>query len=252
MIGAAPVSQEVQEQLDRVFPTAQIGQAYGMTEMTTVLAMVGPMQMRGPLGSGGRLLPGVQARVLKPDGNEASYGEPGELVVRGPSAALGYFNNQKATRETFVDGWVYTGDEVIITHDKEVFVFDRLKEFIKVRGFQVAPAELEGCLLDHPDVIDTCVVGVPDSYSGELPLAFVVLSADAVSRVSRNPRVADMILESILQHVANRKARYKRLTGGVYFTDTIPKNGSGKLLRRILRDKARELLKSQEAVRPRL
>ncbi|KAJ3512390.1 hypothetical protein NLJ89_g3552 [Agrocybe chaxingu] len=214
IIGAAPVSRDVQERLCRIFPSAQIGQAYGefnalegLTEMTTTLAMVSSKQRRGPLGSAGRLLPGIQARVVKPDGTFARYGERGELIVKGPGNALGYFNNPEATSETFIDGWVHTGDEVVLTKDREVFVFDRLKEFMKVRGFQVAPAELEGCLLSHPDVADACVVGLPDDYSGELPLAYIVLSPSATD---------------IIKHVDERKAGFKRLTGGVRFVASIP------------------------------
>ncbi|CAA7269123.1 unnamed protein product [Cyclocybe aegerita] len=239
IIGAAPVSREVQERLCRIFPSAQIGQAYGLTEMTTTLAMVSPKQRRGPLGSSGRLLPGIQARVVKPDGSLARYGERGELIVKGPGNVLGYFNNPQATSETFIDGWVHTGDEVVLTKDREVFVFDRLKEFMKVRGFQVAPAELEGCLLSHPDVADACVVGLPDDYNGELPLAYIVLSPSASERISRNSSMAGFFCSSIIKHVDERKAGFKRLTGGVRFVESIPKNGSGKILRRILREDAK-------------
>jgi acyl-CoA synthetase (AMP-forming)/AMP-acid ligase II len=130
---------------------------------------------------------------------------------------------------------------------------------LKVRGFQVAPAELEGCILDHPNVTDTCVVGIQDEYSGELPLAFVVLRPEAAKRVEESPDAADEIKASImkvsasnlrgtcraylptLQHVADNKVGYKKLAGGVEFIDVVPKNPSGKLLRRVLRDKAREL-----------
>ncbi|KAF8969008.1 hypothetical protein BDZ97DRAFT_1644489, partial [Flammula alnicola] len=124
----------------------------------------------------GRILPGIQARVITPDGQPAGYGEPGELIVKSAATAqVGYFNNVEATEEIFRDGWIHTGDEVILTSDQEVFVFDRLKELLKVRGFQVALAELEGCLLSHPDVAEPCVVGKPDEYNGEVPLSFVVL-----------------------------------------------------------------------------
>jgi len=93
----------------------------------------------------------------KPDGTLADFDEPGELVAKTPSLALGYAGNSKATRETFVNGWLRTGDEVRMNRRGEIFVLDRLKEMLKVRGFQVAPVELEGCILDHADVADTCV-----------------------------------------------------------------------------------------------
>ncbi|KAF8158557.1 hypothetical protein B0H34DRAFT_797926 [Crassisporium funariophilum] len=239
MIGAAPLSGEIQERLTHVFPMAQIGQAYGLTEMTTTLAMVSATQQQGPLGSGGRLLPGTQARVIRQDGSLARYGERGELVVKGPSKALGYFDDIRATEETFVNGWVRTGDEVVMTKDREIFILDRLKEILKVKGFQVSPAELEGCLLTHPDVLDACVVGVPDEYSGELPAAFVVLTASAAERMAREAKSATRV--SISKHIEARKVSYKHLTGGIYFIDSIPKNGSGKILRRVLREEAKSL-----------
>lgn len=240
MIGAAPVSREVQERLCEIFPSAQIGQAYGLTEMTTTLAMVSAAQKQGPLGSGGRLLPGIQAQVIKSDGSLARFGERGELVVKGPGKALGYFGNLQATNEAFVDGWVRTGDDVILTADREIFVFDRIKEIIKVKGFQVAPAELEGCLLSHPDVADACVVGIADDYSGELPVAYVVLTAEAAQSLCRNAVLADYFSESISKYVEDRKASYKHLTGGIRFIDSIPRNGSGKALRRLLRNDSKQ------------
>ncbi|KAF9465774.1 hypothetical protein BDZ94DRAFT_303366 [Collybia nuda] len=243
MIGAAPVAREVQDQLFELFPTAQIGQAYGLTEMTTTVAMISGSQKRGPLGSGGQLLPGIQARVIRADGSLAGYGEEGELIVKGPAAALGYLDNQQATSETFINGWVRTGDQVIISSAQEIFVVDRIKELLKVKGFQVAPAELEGCLLSHPDVIDCCVVGVPDDYSGELPRAYVVLSSDALQRTASSAAESSIIQNSIYKHVSDRKVSYKQLRGGVHFIPSIPKNGSGKILRRILRDMARDEMK---------
>ncbi|EGO23638.1 hypothetical protein SERLADRAFT_416040 [Serpula lacrymans var. lacrymans S7.9] len=239
--GAAPLSAELMNQLVKLFPKAQIGQGYGLTESSTSIAMLPPDQKIGVPGSVGRLLPGVVARIVKPDGSLAGFNEPGELTVKMSCMALGYFNNEKATRETFVDGWLRTGDEVIINDKGDVFIVDRLKEILKVRGFQVAPAELEGCLLDHPDVADTCVVSVPHDYSGEVPLAYVVLHADAAKRAEADPAEANRIKASIAKHVADNKVAYKRLEGGVEFTDIIPKNPSGKMLRRVLRDRAHKM-----------
>jgi len=136
---------------------------------------------------------------------------------------------------------VKTGDEVKIRKDGEVFVLDRIKEIMKVKGFQVAPAELEGCILDHADVSNACVVGVPDDYSGEVPLAFVVLTADAKNRVEKGAITAEEIKKSIMKHVADNKVHYKHL-GGVEFVSVIPTSPSGKLLRRLLRDQAKELI----------
>lgn len=116
-----------------------------------------------------------------------------------------------------------------------------------MRGFQVAPAELEGHLLDHPAVTDACVVPVPDEYSGEVPLAFIVPHASVAAQIKENPAHAEKVRGELLQHVKDVKTRYKWLAGGVEFIDEIPKTSSGKLLRRVLRDRARELRKAPVA-----
>jgi len=239
--GAAPLSAEIIRRLSEVLPNMSIGQSYGMTETCTTVTFPQLEQKIGTPGSAGRLLPGIVARVIDPNGKLLGYNQPGQLVVRSPANALRYLNNEQATKETFVDGWIYTGDEVIINEDAELFVVDRIKELLKVRGFQVAPAELEGHLLDHPDVTDVCVVGLQDDYSGELPLAFVVPSPAALERMTKDPAEAAKVKAAIVKHVADAKANYKHLAGGVEFIDAIPKNPSGKLLRRFLRDRAKEM-----------
>ncbi|ESK95808.1 phenylacetyl- ligase [Moniliophthora roreri MCA 2997] len=172
IVGAAPVPRGLQRSLYEVFPDAQIGQAYGTTEATCTIAMLCSTR-KHPVGSVGSLLPGIEAKVCKADGSLAGEGETGELYVKSLSTALGYLNDDGA-QETFKDGgWVRTGDQVSMTNNGEIFVHDRLKDFIKVRGFGVAPAELEDCLLQHPHVVDACVIGVPDEYSA--PLRFAVV-----------------------------------------------------------------------------
>ncbi|KAG5642994.1 hypothetical protein DXG03_001810, partial [Asterophora parasitica] len=186
MCGAAPLSHEVNQQLFELLPDAHIGQAYGA----------------------GQLIPGTIARAVKLDGSLAGYDEAGELYIKTPSVALGYANNTEATRETFIDGLVNTPFVLAVNPDS----------LHQVKGFQVAPAELEGCILDHEDVSAACVVGVPDDYSGEVPLAFVVLTTDAVRRITETPSSAETIKTSIMQHVADNKVSYKHLAGGVEIT----------------------------------
>ncbi|TBU21456.1 amp dependent CoA ligase [Dichomitus squalens] len=243
--GAAPVSPELTEQLSRTMPdpNALIGQAYGMTETATMITMPQLDKRTGTPGSAGFLLPGISARVVKADGSLAQFGELGELLLRSPAMALGYYNNPTATAETFVDGWLRTGDEVKIDERGEVFVVDRIKELIKVRAFQVAPSELEGLLFDHPDVADVCVVAIPDDYSGELPFAFIVLRPDIQARVKGDLQEPTKVKEGLMKHVSDHKTHFKWLAG-VEFIDAIPKNPSGKLLRRVLREHARSMLKS--------
>nr|WHF58352.1 4-coumarate:CoA ligase [Ganoderma lucidum] len=241
--GAAPVSGELTDQLTKVLPNALVGQGYGMTETSTMITFCQLDKRIGTPGCAGLLIPGVEARVVKVDGTLAQFGEPGELHLRSPALSLGYYDNPTATAETFKDGWLHTGDEVKLNENGEVFVVDRIKELIKVRGFQVAPSELEGHLLDHPDVADVCVVGIPDDYSGELPFAFIVLNRDAQARVQGNPQEKKKVKERVMKHVSDHKTHFKWLAG-VEFVDAIPKNPSGKLLRRVLREQAKTMLAS--------
>ena len=138
----------------------------------------------------------------------------------------GYHNNEEATKETLVDGWLKTGDIGYYDKDHYFFITDRLKELIKVKGFQVPPAELENILKNHPKILDAGVVGVPDKKSGELPRAFVVLQP--------NETVTE---KEVKDFVAKQVADYKRLDGGVEFIESIPKNATGKIMRRILKEK---------------
>ncbi|KAJ7043902.1 phenylacetyl-CoA ligase [Mycena alexandri] len=217
--GAAPMTSELQNQLSQVCPQAKVGQAYGLTETAGLITMTPIFRPCSP-GSVGMLLPGTQARLVKSDGSLAGYDEPGELVIKTPSMSLGYYKNPEASAETFSnDGWLRTGDEAKISKNGEIWITDRLKELIKVQGFQASPAELEGLILNHPDVSDTCVVGVPDERSGEVPRAFVVLTEAAQNRAKIDP---EPIKASIQKLVADNK------------------NASGKILRRILREQVKE------------
>lgn len=145
----------------------------------------------------------------------------GELWVKGPQNMLGYLNNQTATDEMLVDGWIRTGDIAYYDDDGFFFVTDRLKELIKVKGFQVAPAELEEILRSHPDVTDAAVVGVKHDKFGEAPRAFV----------TKRPE-SETTEDDIKRFVSEKVAEYKQLEGGVQFIDAIPKNATGKIMRR--------------------
>jgi len=158
-------------------------------------------------------------------------------VIKTPSLSLGYYKNQ-ADEEFTPDGWFRTGDEVKIDEKGGVWITDRLKELIKVRAFQVSPAELEGLILNHPDVSDVCVIGVPDETSGEVPRAYVVLTETAANGEKVN---FELIKASILKFVRDKKIKYKHLAGGVEFVPIIPKGPSGKILRRVLREQAEEV-----------
>ena len=138
----------------------------------------------------------------------------------------GYLDNPQATAETITsDGWLHSGDIAYYDELGRFYIVDRLKELIKVKGFQVPPAELEDLLRSHPDVLDVCVIGISDERSGELPLAFIV-------RKPESSLTEEMIHSLVNEHVVE----YKRLSGGIKFIDSIPKTASGKILRRNLKD----------------
>ncbi|KZT59528.1 acetyl-CoA synthetase-like protein [Calocera cornea HHB12733] len=239
--GAAPISEPVLQEFRALLPQARIGAAYGLTETSTLVSLFDMHKPPVP-GSSGVSVPDTAIRIVKPDGHSAKCGEPGEIWVKGPQVALGYLNNKKATEETFLPGgWLRTGDEGYVGTDGNLYVVDRLKELIKVSGFQVAPAELEGHLLLHPYVQDAGVVGIEDDYKGEVPLAFVALKEHVARQAALNAHEAAKIKQELSKWVSDNRVHYKRLQGGIQFVETVPKNPSGKILRRVLRDQAKEI-----------
>jgi 4-coumarate--CoA ligase len=202
---------------------AEVAQAYGMTELSPISHMV-PDGAARP-GSCGVAVPSTECRIVDPaTGRDAAPGEEGELWVRGPQVMKGYHNRPDATAATITpDGWLRTGDLAVIEQDGHLFIRDRLKELIKVKGFQVAPAEVEAVLLAHPAVLDAAVVGRPDPEAGEVPVAHVVLAPGA-----------DIDEAGLRAHCAAHLARYKH-PQAFHFVDAIPKSASGKILRRLLK-----------------
>ncbi|ODV92886.1 hypothetical protein CANCADRAFT_1480 [Tortispora caseinolytica NRRL Y-17796] len=253
MTGAAPFSKEQTEALFAT-PWAKrhnfvLVQAYGATEMSPM----GCTQRGDSIlsGASGYVCPGAVVRVVDPEtlkDVEDPETTQGELWYKGPNVVLGYVDNAKGVRGAVApgfltpDGYYRTGDEVLFKKDKhgeyQVVVVDRLKELIKTKGFQVAPAELEGVILSHPAVADCCVIGIPDERAGELPRAYIKLSPNATR---------EGVEQSVYDFVKKEKARYKWLDGGVVIIDEIPKSPSGKILRRFLRDKARAEYAKQHA-----
>jgi acyl-CoA synthetase (AMP-forming)/AMP-acid ligase II len=203
------------------------GQGYGMSEATATIAVINvPEPDTIVPGTVGPLLPGVEARVIDPvTGADLGADGEGELLIRGPQLMRGYRGRPDATAATIdADGWLHTGDAATVSADGTVRITDRLKELIKVKGYQVAPAALECLLCAHPSVADAAVVGVPDELAGEVPKAFVVARGEVVP-------------DELMAWVAERVAPHKRIRA-VEVVDTIPKLPSGKILRRLLRDGA--------------
>jgi acyl-CoA synthetase (AMP-forming)/AMP-acid ligase II len=225
--GAAP--------LDERLATATVNrlnctlvQGYGLTE-TSPMTHFG--RSRGKfaekIGSVGVCAPNTEAKVIDCEtGLDLGVRQRGELVVRGPQVMQGYLARPDETAATIDgDGWLHTGDVAYFDEDGDFFVVDRVKELIKYKGLQVAPAELEALMLTHPDVLDAAVIPRPDVEAGEVPVAYVV---------AHKPLDA----EEIMTFVASRVAPYKRIRR-VEFVAEIPKSPSGKILRRVLVERER-------------
>ncbi|KAJ9415118.1 hypothetical protein QL093DRAFT_2593562 [Fusarium oxysporum] len=240
--GAAPLTDQVIAQLARKFPSVAVRQAWGMTETTSCLTVTPPdLSTWSNASKVGKLVPGTEIRVVDPDtGEDVPAGNIGEIWAKGPQVTMGYLDRPEETAASYLeDGFFKTGDLGSIDNQGFITIHDRIKEMIKVRGHAVAPAELEDLLHGHPKVKDAAIIGIPDDYSGETPRAFVVLAGG----VHGGPEV----VKELQEFVAARKAKHKRLSGGVEFMDQIPKSPSGKILRRVLKASWKEKMESQRA-----
>eukprot|EP00759_Apiculatamorpha_spiralis_P017286 PhF_6_TR23318/c0_g1_i2/m.32958 len=226
--GAAPLGSAVQSEVAARFPNADIRQGYGLTETSPVTHI----QERATKDTGtiGILVADTEARIVSvEDGKtDVKEGEEGELWVRGPQVMKGYLKQSDTDAVMAPGEWFKTGDIAKADDNNRFYITDRLKELIKVKGYQVAPAELEAVLLSHPDVQDTVVIAVPHGKVGEVPKAHIVLKPNVTASPSK--------AEEIQQFVAGKVSPYKKLSGGVRFVESVPKSPSGKLLRRISRE----------------
>jgi 4-coumarate--CoA ligase len=228
MCGAAPLGKELTAKFEAKLPNAIMGQGYGMTEAGCAVSIslnLSKFPIPVKSGSCGTIIRNTEAKIVDPQtGESCSYNELGELCIRGPQIMKGYLNDPEATFETIdKDGWMHTGDIALIDEDEELYIQDRLKELIKVKGFQVAPAELEALLLSHPSVANVGVVGKEDEVAGEVPVAFVVRTQDA-----------PITEADVKEFISKQCVFYKRLSA-VHFVDSIPCSRSGKILRKELR-----------------
>ncbi|KAJ8624849.1 hypothetical protein MRB53_033379 [Persea americana] len=222
--GGAPLSKEVIEGFREKYPGVTILQGYGLTETTGIGASTDTSEESLRYGTAGMLSPNMEAKIVDPESGKAlPVNRTGELWLRGPSVMKGYFSNPEATTSTLDSkGWLRTGDLCYFDEDGFIFVVDRLKELIKYKGYQVAPAELEALLLTHSEIADAAVIPFPDKEVGQYPMAYVVRKAG--SNISET---------QVMDYIARQVAPYKRIRR-VAFVAAIPKNPSGKILRKDL------------------
>jgi acyl-CoA synthetase (AMP-forming)/AMP-acid ligase II len=236
--GAAPLDEDLAFACERrlrkgAADGVTVAQGYGMTELSPVSHTTPEAGMEPPgatadvpKGSVGYALPNTECRLIDPaSGEDVGPGERGELWIRGPQVMKGYLSNPQATAETIDDdGWLHTGDVAVIDEAGRYTVVDRVKELIKYKGYQVAPAELEAVLVGHPEIADAAVIGVRDQESGEeLPKAFVV----------RTPG-SQLTEDGVMEYIAGKVAPHKKVRL-VEFIDQVPKSAAGKILRKDLK-----------------
>ncbi|MET0910752.1 MAG: long-chain-fatty-acid--CoA ligase [Ilumatobacteraceae bacterium] len=221
MSGASPVPVTLIEAYAEL--GIEIHQVYGLTESCGPACLISPDEALKRAGSTGKEFFFTRVRVVDSNGDDVPPGTHGELICQGPHIMVGYWHRPEATAETIVDGWLHTGDIAVLDKDGYVYISDRIKDMIISGGENVYPAEIENVLLSHPAIADVAVIGLASERWGETPLAVVVRGDDAVTEAE------------ILAYTEGKLARYKR-PSAVTFVDEIPRNPSGKALKRILRE----------------
>ncbi|KAL9818057.1 4-coumarate--CoA ligase-like 6 [Arabidopsis thaliana] len=223
--GAAPLSRKFIEDFLQTLPHVDLIQGYGMTESTAVGTRGFNSEKLSRYSSVGLLAPNMQAKVV--DWSSGSFlppGNRGELWIQGPGVMKGYLNNPKATQMSIVeDSWLRTGDIAYFDEDGYLFIVDRIKEIIKYKGFQIAPADLEAVLVSHPLIIDAAVTAAPNEECGEIPVAFVVRRQETT-----------LSEEDVISYVASQVAPYRKVRK-VVMVNSIPKSPTGKILRKELK-----------------
>ncbi|UTR77511.1 4-coumarate--CoA ligase family protein [Streptomyces cavourensis] len=226
---AAPLDAELAAVCSARLGLPPVRQAYGMTELSPGTHVVPLSVEQPPPGTVGRLLPNTEMRIvsLEDPARDAGPGADGEILIRGPQVMKGYLGRPDATADMIdADGWVHTGDVGRVDEEGWLYVVDRVKELIKYKGYQVAPAELEALLLTHEQVADAAVIGVYDAEGNEVPKAFLV----------RGPGAEGLTEDDVLAYVAERVSPYKKVRQAEFVT-AVPRAASGKILRRELRDR---------------
>ncbi|WP_460358528.1 fatty-acid--CoA ligase FadD5 [Mycobacterium sp. ZZG] len=227
--GAAPASDTLLREMAQTFPGAQILAAFGQTEMSPVTCMLLGDDALRKLGSVGRVIPTVSARIVDENMNDVPVGQVGEIVYRAPTLMAGYWNNPKATAEAFAGGWFHSGDLVRQDEEGYIWVVDRKKDMIISGGENIYCAEVENVLAAHPDIVEVAVIGRSHEKWGEVPVAVAVLRSSLGTTTQTSLTLAD--LEGFLNE---RLARYKH-PKALEIIDALPRNPAGKVLKTELR-----------------
>lgn len=219
--GASPLPVNLIRAYDKL--GMEIHQIYGLTETCGPACVINAENSVKKIGSTGRAFLHTEVKIVSQDGNECSAGEQGEVWVKGPHIMTEYWNRPDATAEAMVDGWFKTGDVAVTDEDGFIYIQDRIKDMIISGGENVYPAEIENMILSHPGVAEVAVIGQPSERWGESPIALIVKKDDSLTEAD------------ILKFSDGKLARFK-LPTGVAFLDEIPRNPSGKVLKRLLRE----------------
>jgi len=227
------IDEPLAREMGDVLGIRRFSHPYGMTETNPMIlrnALDDPFE--AAVRPGGRIAPNVEVRVVDPEtGADRAAGQEGEIVVRGPTVMKGYYNDPEATAAAFRGGWFHSGDLGVWTEEGFIFYVGRLKDMLKVGGFNVAPQEIESFLGTHADIHDVAVTGVPDPRLGEVAVAFVQLKAGA-----------SVGAESLIAWCRENLANFK-VPRAVYFVDALPYHTAAhgaKLQRHVLREWAKE------------
>jgi len=221
--GAAPASDTLLRSMSETFPGTQILAAFGQTEMSPVTCMLLGDDAVRKLGSVGKVIPTVSARVVDENMNDVEIGQVGEIVYRAPTLMAGYWNNPEATAEAFAGGWFHSGDLVRQDEEGYIWVVDRKKDMIISGGENIYCAEVENVLAGHPSIVEVAVIGRPDDKWGEVPVAVIALGA-----------ADDLALADVESFLSERLARYKH-PKALEIVDALPRNPAGKVLKTELR-----------------
>ncbi|CAO2654116.1 Nn.00g108490.m01.CDS01 [Neocucurbitaria sp. VM-36] len=233
--GAAPLTKELVDTVHKRL-NIKINQAYGLSETSPMTHTQPWDEWYSSVGSVGKMFPNMAAKYMSADGKELGPGEAGELWLSGPNIFKGYWKNEAATKDSITDdGFFKTGDIGFQDEQHNFYITDRVKELIKYKGFQVPPAELEGKLMENELVDDVAVIGVNDEQQHtEVPRAYIVASRATAANAG------EAEAKAIVDWMAKKVANHKRLRGGIVFVEEIPKSASGKILRRVLKDRSKE------------